>query len=175
MEELARKAAANALPDSADDTPSYRWDRLAVARVNLLDPRNLKLFSNDEIAAFRPLIDMAVAHVDRMKTELGLDQLPWQVALFGRAWLTKSGLLQRREKDGSVTFATGSLKNEALPLPEMKYGQPVDYNLQITTGRLGALLLYREGNVCMVPPYHYGNLSHLGLPLQLDPDPIFEV
>jgi len=175
MEELARKAAANPFPDpEPDGPPSYRIP-LDNLRINLLDGHKLKLFSESERKDFQPLIDMAVAHVDRLKTEVGLTQLPWDVALFGRAWITKLGL-QYREKDGSVSFVfEPSDGRQTLPLPEMKYGQPVDYNLYITTGKLGALLLYRTGACCMVPPYHWGNLSHLGWPLSLDPEEIYAV
>jgi hypothetical protein len=147
---------------------------LDILRRNLLDSRKLKLFSDSERKDFQPLIDMAVAHVDRLKTELGLDRLPFDVALFGRAWLTKLSITYV-EKDGSVSFVfEPGDGRQTLPLPEMKYGQPVDYNLYITTGKLGALLLYQYGGgeCCMVPPYHSGAIRHLGPPLLIDPQEI---
>ena len=104
---------------------------------------------------------------------LGLSRLPWDVALFGRAWITKLSIIYV-ESDGSITFVFEPGERKTLPLPEMKYGQPVDSNLQITPGRLGALLLfqYGGGECCMVPPYHSGTIRHLGPPLLIDPQEI---
>src|SRR5262245_21484478 len=103
MEELAKKAAASAFPDPAPIPPDFFQTSLDILRRKLLDSRNLKLFSESERKDFQPLIDMAVAHVDRLKTELQLSRLPWPVELFGRAWLTKLAI-NYVEKDGSVSF-----------------------------------------------------------------------
>jgi hypothetical protein len=180
MEELANRAAASAWPDPApsapdpDPAPYVPITSLDIMRRNLLDFGKLKLFSESERKGIQPLIDMAVAHVDRLKTELGLSRLPFDVELFGRAWLTKLSLTSV-EKDGSVSFVFDPGEGrQSLPLPEMKYGQPVDYNLYITTGKLGALLLYEwgGGECCMIPPYHTGAIRHLGPPLMIDPQEV---
>jgi hypothetical protein len=174
MEGLAVRAAATFPdPDPAPYTPAPIQTSLDALRKNLLDFGRLKLFSGSERKDFQPLIEMAVAHVDRLRTELQLSRLPWPVELFGRAWITKLAI-NYVEKDGSVSFVFKPGERETLPLPEMKYGQPVDSNLQITTGKLGALLLFEAGGgeCCMVPPYHSGTIMHLGPPLMIDPQDI---
>ena len=116
---------------------------------------------------------MAVQHIDHLKNELGLIKLPWPVELFGRAYITKDKR-PAIDKGGSLIFTNLDTSNrQHLPLPEMRFGQPVDHNMDITTGKLGALLLYAHlGECCRIPPFRFGAIRHLTLPLMLDPDPI---
>ena len=59
-------------------------------RSKVLDERRSKLFSPAEQAAFQPLVEMAVEHIDRLKNQQGMKALPWPVAVFGRAYVTKN-------------------------------------------------------------------------------------
>ena len=174
MEELAARVPALPTQPPLPAPPSITFDNyLDFQRRKVLDESRAKLFSSAEKAAFQPLVDMAVQHIDHLKNELGLIKLPWPVELFGRAYITKN----KRpviEKDGSLIFTDLDTSNrQHLPLPEMRYGQPVDFNMDITTGKLGALLLYAHlGECCRIPPFRFGAIRHLTLPLMLDPDPI---
>jgi hypothetical protein len=142
-------------------------------RRRVRDERRSKLFPPAEQAAFQPLVEMAVEHIDRLKNEQGMKALPWPVEMFGRAYVTKN----KRpiiETDGTLIFRDiDTMNSETLPLPEMRYGQPVDLDQDITTGKLSALLLYAHlGECCRVPPYHSGAIRDLTQPLMLDPEPI---
>ena len=65
---------------------------------------------------------------------------------------------------------------QSLPLPEMRFGNPVDMEMDVATGKLGALLLYSHlGECCRIPPYHSGAIRHLGPPLLFDPVPITRI
>ena len=131
------------------------------AKFNPVDPPT---YVPDGIL-FAPLIKMAVSHIDRLK-DRGLVKLPWEVELFGRAHITsKTAIL-------FPTF-TGTIKNifgrgdglalrmdgdNAPPLPEMKWGAPVDGNLNIVTEHLVALLLYNDGTSLRVRPWRFGGI-----------------
>ena len=174
MEELAARAsAASGEPPQLGPPPGFFDTYLDYQRRKLLDEKRAKLFSPAEQKAFQPLVDMALEHVDRLKNELGMKALPWPVELFGRAYITKNKRVAI-EKDGTLVFQElGSIDREILPLPEMRYGQPVELDQDITTGKLGALLLYAHlGECCRVPPYHFGAIRHMTQPLMLDPEPI---
>jgi hypothetical protein len=175
MQDLASRASepADELP-TLDPVPATFFDKsIDFQRRKVLDERKAKLFSEAERKAFKPLVDMAVKHIDSLKNDLGRTELPWPVGMFGRAYITKD-VVPVVEKDGSVVFLALSFSGRrSLPLPEMRYGQPIDMQMDITTGKLGALLLYsRLGECCRVPPYHRGAINHLGPPFMFDPIPL---
>jgi hypothetical protein len=174
MEELAARASALAGEAPPPGPPPGFFDTyIDFQRRKVLDERRSKLFSPAEQAAFQPLVDMAVEHIDKLKNEQGLKALPWPVEMFGRAYVTKNKR-PHIETDGTLIFTdTGTMSSETLPLPEMRYGQPVGLDQDITTGKLSALLLYAHlGECCRVPPYHFGGIRDLTQPLMLDPEPI---
>ncbi len=159
MEELAARAAsapatAPSAPQAAVETP------LDILRRNVLDETKAKTFTAGEREAFAPLVTMAVRHIESLKDQ-GFNKLPWQVELFGRAYVTYRKL-PRVSFDGPIIFMDIDTKeDEELPLPAMRYGQPVDYYHDVTTAKLGALLLYNDGNCCRVRPYHDGLIAYL--------------
>jgi hypothetical protein len=178
MSELAARSVEHtAEPADFDPVPPTFFDKfIDFQRRKVLDERRAKLFSDAERKAFQPLVDMAVKHIDSLKNDLGRTELPWPVAMFGRAYITQDKI-PVVEKDGSVVFlALGFTGRQSLPLPEMRYGQPIDMQMDVTTGKLGALLLYSHlGECCRVPPYHHGTIDRLGPPLMFDPIPLERV
>jgi len=175
MSELAA-GALNPIqePPPLDPVPATYFDKfIDFQRRKVLDERKAKLFSDAERKAFQPLVDMAVKHIDSLKNDLGRTELPWPVAMFGRAYIFKDRI--PFIESGSVVFMAPGLR-QSLPLPEMRFGQPVDMQMDVATGKLGALLLYSHlGECCRIPPYHSGTIRHLGPPLLFDPLPITRI
>jgi hypothetical protein len=109
-------------------------------------------------ADFEPLVVMAVRHIDSLKAQ-GHTRLPWPVEMFGRAHVT-TGKLPMFVR-GSFGFVVEGGDVERPRLPEMRFGSPVDMLADVTTEKLGALLLYDSGICYRVFPWHTGIIRHL--------------
>ena len=104
MEELAARVPALPTPPPLPAPPSITFTNyLDLQRRKVLDESRAKLFSSAEKAAFQPLVDMAVQHIDHLKNDLGMIKLPWPVELFGRAHITKDKR-PAIDKGGSLIF-----------------------------------------------------------------------
>jgi hypothetical protein len=165
MEELAGRSAAppSAAPPSAEP-PAPILYALDVLRRSVLDDSPYLSWPAGERAAIAPLVTMAVKYTDNLRAA-GLFRQKWPVVLFGRAYIrpTNAAMQPRVNKNGTVSFYNLQTGNSEEPeLPEMSYGHPVADGADITTGKLGALLLYDSGYSCRVRAYHTGNIRYLG-------------
>jgi hypothetical protein len=170
MQELAGRAAsgpatAPAPPQAPVETP------LDILRRNVLNGAGYRgkkqVWPANDRGLFVALVTMAVSHIDRLKAQ-GFDKLPWPVELFGRAHVTPHGAMfwptftatfkmVFGSGDGHVLHILGpDGLEEAPPLPDMRYGSPVDEKSFVTTEKLPALFLYQDGECFRVPPYHTG-------------------
>ena len=154
--------------------------RLEILRRNLFDDGQAKKadsFWTMHKASFQPLVDLAYKHISNL-IEGSHKQLPWPVALFGRAYVlseddtlyylptyvsTAKHVLLRRERKDPLFLKDGKTGEitEDPKLPEMSYGRPVDTNKRIYTTHLPAILLYRNGGVTRLRPYQSGTISAL--------------
>ncbi len=172
MEELAanRSKRGRWYRDPDDPQPIPKPDMLGLLLGNVLDEsdltaREVKHFTARERVDFAPLLGMAVKHIEDLK-KMGMTDLPWGVELFGRAYIHSWRKWASVDSDGTVEFRDYDDADyaEELPLPEMRFGSPVESHLEITTGKMGALLLYAGGDACRVRPYHTGHVSELAKP-----------
>jgi hypothetical protein len=164
MEELAGRSIAPPLTEPPPTEPSapvlYALD---VLRRSLLDDSPYLLWPAGERAAIAPLTAMAVKYIDNLRAA-GLFRQKWPVVLFGRAYIrpVNAAMQPRANKNGTVSFYNLRTGNSEEPeLPEMSYGRPVASGGDITTGKLGALLLFDGGYSCRVRAYHTGNIPYL--------------
>jgi hypothetical protein len=165
MEDLAGRSIAPppAAPPVPDEPPVPVLYPLEALRRNVLDDSPYVLWPAGERAAIAPLITMAVKHIDNLLAG-GLFRLKWSTELFGRAYIrpVNSAVVPRANKNGTVSFYDLRTGNSEEPeLPEMSYGRPVASGGDITTGKLGALLLFDGGYSCRVRAYHTGNIPYL--------------
>ena len=151
--------ASTQAPDPAAEGP------LDILRRCVLDESwSKKNISVGDRIDFEPLVTMAVRHIDSLK-QLGLTKLPWRAEMFGRAYVTTNKFALLSEDDPATVefFDTTTRTSTTPPLPEMSYGDSVDPAGTITTGKLGALLLYDDGACMRVYPYRDGgNIDKLG-------------
>ncbi len=125
--------------------------------------RDLKGVTAKEVAAFAPLIGMAIRMIDSIESQ-GLTRLGFPVVMWGRAHVT-TGMVVNSDYDDppEIKFWTkGWSSKETRRLPDMRHGAPVDPSADVTTERLGALLLYDHGAHCRVYPYRSGSIHYLG-------------
>jgi hypothetical protein len=165
MEELAGRSIAPPLTEPPlTEPPAPILYALDVLRRNVLDDSPYLSWPAGERAAIAPLITMAVRYIDNLRAA-GLFRQKWPVVLFGRAYIRprNAAMLPEANKNGTVSFYNLQTGNSEEPeLPEMSYGHPVADGADITTGKLGALLLYDWGYCCRVRAYHTGNIGYLG-------------
>ena len=176
MEDLAGVGEANN-QEKTKDAAENVFDTL---RRNLLDDSMVKgVWTAGEQVAFDNLVKMAVNHVDVLKAR-GFDKLPWRVELFGIAYTTVhdprpyvavpdeglTGPFTAVFKDPKLLFQDpddiGKTQGEWTdppPIPNMRYGHPVDISRYITTADHGALLLYDTGDCIRVRRYHSGKID----------------
>ncbi len=159
MEGLALLNAIAPPKPVVEETP---LDKL---RRNVLDQSQSRGFTAGQAVAFDALVKMAVKHIDDTKGR-GYTKLPWPVEMFGSAHVTKSFALYLNTNTLTVVWGddyqlfftpnrgTTDGKEKAPPLPEMRFGQPVDQFSNVVTEQLGGLLLFQEGECLRVPPYH---------------------
>jgi hypothetical protein len=165
MEELAGRLLAPppVAPPVPDEPPVPVLYPLEALRRSVLDDSPYVRWPAGERAAIAPLITMAVKHIDNLLAG-GLYRLKWPVELFGRAYIrpVNSAVVPRANKNGTVSFYDLRTANSEEPeLPEMSYGRPVASDGEITTGKLGALLLFDWGYSCRVRAYHTGSIGYL--------------
>lgn len=164
MQELAARAAVAAANDSAPvplppiAQPPTSLERL---RAHVLSDASSKPLTPAQKADLAPLVVMAVKHIDYL-IEQGHTRLPWMVELFGRAHITQDMLPIRIY--GPLEFVVTGGKRVKLPLPEMRFGAPVNIAADITTENLGALLLYDSAVCERIPPHHTAMIRMLGQP-----------
>jgi hypothetical protein len=147
----------------ADARASTAVGPLDALHRNLLDAMwSARLTSSD---IFEPLIAIALKHVEALKDQ-GLSTIPWRVAMFGRAHVTTRKLAYLHPNNqGSVKFLDLDTGRRDRPvLPEMCYGAPVDPSADITTDRVGALLLFDDGAYRCIQPYCTGSIGSLARP-----------
>ena len=65
---------------------------------------------------------------------------------------------------GPLEFVVAGGKRVRRPLPEMRFGAPVDILADVTTEHLGALLLYDSAVCERIPPHHTAMIRMLGQP-----------
>jgi len=163
MEELASRGAAGPMAVAPPAVPvETPLDKL---RRNVLDDSQAYGFTAGQMVAFDPLVKMAVKHIDDLKNQR-FTQLPWPVEMYGRAHLTKGMALYINTTTLTVVWGDDyelfflpegrntDYKQKAPPLPEMRFGQPVDIYSKVVTEHLGALLLFQSGECLRVPPHH---------------------
>jgi hypothetical protein len=107
--------------------------------------------------AFTRVVGLAVLYIEALKAQ-GMTGLPYQVVLFGRAYLT-TNLLPTTAR-GSLEFINDKGGTEHPPLIE-RFGAPIDLAGDITTGKDVALLLYANTVSYRVFPYHTGRIPYL--------------
>ena len=107
--------------------------------------------------AFARVVGLAVLYIEALKAQ-GMTGLPYQVVLFGRAYVTRN-LLPTMAR-GSLGFINDKGGTEHPPLIE-RFGGPLDLTGDITTGEDGALLLYANTVSYRVFPYHTGRIAYL--------------
>lgn len=170
MEELAARATGvpTADPDAPPPEPPAE-NPLDILRRNVLDETSSRGYTAGERVAFDPLVTLVVRHIDSLKDQ-GFDKLPWRVEMFGRAHVTKMEMaVMLPSAPDTVQFVSLSKDKlnappRKLPLPEMRYGAPVDIYSDVTTEKLGAFLLYNDGWCHRVYPYRHGSIWSLGRP-----------
>ncbi len=179
MLRLMEQFAANGPPvpnapavDAEEDMPALPEEGpLDILRRNVRDEtsaRDVADVSAGERVAFEPLVTLAVRMIDSLKSQ-GLTGLGFRVVMFGRAHVTRNKLAYMDPNNpGTVKFSDLNNKSEILgrsePLPQMRYGVPVDLFSDVTTEKLGALLLYDDGACARVYPYRTGSIYALGRP-----------
>ncbi len=169
MEALA--AAKGRAPDSDDpppDVPELPPESvLDILRRNVLDESRWQgRHTAGERVAFDPLVTMAVRHIDSLKSQ-GFDNLGRPVELFGRAHVFKeyvTAYIDPSDRTKVLYVGKDQVLGSPRPLPEMRYGSPVELHADIVTEKLGALLLYNDGACHRVFPYRRGGIYSLGRP-----------
>jgi hypothetical protein len=107
--------------------------------------------------AFARVVGLAVLYIEALKAN-GMTSLPYQVVLFGRAYVTTN--LMPTMARGSLEFISDKGGTQRPPLIE-RFGGPIDLTGDITTGGDGALLLYANTVSYRVFPYHTGRIPYL--------------
>ena len=170
MEALAGSKSTDATPASVADSPAPETPLDRLREKVSSGPPSFARWPAKERADIAPLITLALKHIDNMRSGAtmskgGLERLPWPVEMFGRAHIRLTDSVSDApivRSDGTVKFMnlrTGG--SEEPELSEMKYGQPVDINANITTGKLPALLLYANGKCAYIRAFHNGNIKQL--------------
>ena len=157
--------------DCIDQPACGAASALDMMRRALFDGPSVTEASADERADLVPLVALAAAHIEALQSH-GLKKLPWRVAMFGRAHVTIDEMPVMLPRDpGSVRFVdlAAARRNERTalrtpPLPESRYGEPVDIYADVTTEASGALLLYANGVARRVYPYRTGSIWHMERP-----------
>jgi hypothetical protein len=164
MEDLAKKSVVSRRHPRFD--PDYeplppKWSLEVIHRdllyklpSSIRDP--LESGGSFRAEARDALLVMAARHVKSLM-EQKFTQLPWPVAMFGRAYVFKSfKMLAHVDSDGTVSFLNvDTHETEEPKLPMMRYGEPVDAaSNSVITGKLDVLLLYMNGLIVHIPPYH---------------------
>jgi len=176
MEQLAARspgvpaAPANDTDADADPPAEPEEGPLDVLRRNLQDETivgDLKDIDAVERANFQPLITMALRMIDSLQSQ-GLTKLGFRVVMFGRAHVTHFMVAYMDPNNpGTVKFSDLKSKDilgETRPLPEMRYGAPVDLFSDVTTEKMGALLLYDDGSCARIYPYRTAGIYGQGRP-----------
>lgn len=111
------------------------------------------------------LYGMALKHVVALR-EQRVDTLPWRVGLFGRAHVTRRKVVYLHpNRCGSVkALDLDSGRRESLARPDMRYGSAIEADNDVTTEADDALLLFDDGTVIHLPPYHTGAVPALARP-----------
>jgi hypothetical protein len=155
LEDLAASKAATPPKEADKEMP------LDVLRRNLADYSKKLGWHPDQVGYYwPPIIDTAVNFVDMWK-KAGLIDVLVPAVLFGRAHLTKDvafysdngGWVQRQQLNFVPRNGPDSAWKEAPPLPEMRYGQPVDLSMSVVTEKHDAVLLFQGGVFLRLMPY----------------------
>lgn len=156
---MAGHAPASTPRRHGADTP------LNTLRRRLAEGASQALRTLDTTGGLAALCVVALKHVEALR-EQGFDTLPWRVGLFGRAHTTRRKLAYLHpNRCGSVKILdldTG--RREVLPPPDMHYGAAIATDADVTTEGSDALLLFDDGTLVHLPPYHTGAVQALGRP-----------
>jgi hypothetical protein len=163
MEELAARAAkatANRPPPDPIMLPPQPPVRTSLDRLldHVLLDAPWSHYPVSQRNAFARLQGLAMLYIEGLKTQ-GVNSLPYQVVLFGRAYITKGKMPTMAR--GDLEFITDKGRSERPPPMTESYGGPVDITADVTTGSSGVLLLY-DNTICYrVFPYHTGRIAYL--------------